>query len=86
MTAEDFEKVAKRTKLFRSSVEMLVVIRRSERFVDHLARRWLEYRELLKITEAATTPITRAALETQQCSGVSAWAVTQNLESFFMEW
>ena len=55
-------------------------------FVDHLARKRLEYRELLKITEAATTPITRAALETKQCSGVSAGAVAQKLESFVMEW
>ena len=58
----------------------------SERFVDHLARKRLEYRDLLKITEAATAPITKAALQTQQCSGVCAWAVAQKLESFIMEW
>ena len=32
----------------------------------------LEYRDQLKITEAATAPITKAAFETQQCSGVCA--------------
>ena len=58
----------------------------SERSVDHLARKRLKYHELPKITEAATTPITRADLETQQCSGVSACAVAQKLESFIMEW
>ena len=54
--------------------------------VDHLARKALQYRELPKITEAATTPITRAALESQQCSGASAWAAAHKLESFMMEW
>ena len=59
---------------------------RSEKFVDHVAAKRQTYRELLKITEAATTPITRAALETQQCSGVSARAVAQKLESLIMKW
>ena len=66
---------------------MVVVIKRwSERFVHHLACKRLESRELLKITEASTTPITRASLETQHCSGVTAWADAQKLESCFMEW
>ena len=51
-----------------------------------MARNRLEYREVLKITEAAATLITRAALEPQQCSGVSAWAVARKRESFIMEW
>ena len=87
LTAEDFEPCRKENKaLSKFTGDVATYKRWSEISVAHLARKRLEYRDLLKITEASTAPITKAALETQQCGGVCAWAVAQKLESFIMEW